>query len=348
MTTPTSDSPSEHDLAHLIEELDRFIDTVQTSIAEATLEPRDPTTPALQSADADLADWRHRGIQVLASLRQYRKRLAARHIHQLAINTTSTGTTTARTEHRAGSEPDRSSPTPVVFTYPGMPHGDDWLDNLPAWFHNGRNGYDIRLVRDLAAVGVRSYGLSDLAKLPTIPPAIPVFLDWLEHLDDKIPGLEEWGRFNTAEHHKACIRGDLIRNLNDPAAQGNRRAIDLLVRQLRRRPPLIDDIRYWAGSALSTIADPSDFDLVAALICEQPPGDPAIAALLRFIGRHTTPEAKDIALAHLEHPHTRNFAIEALGQMKAPGARTVIESYLDDPDPYTREQATKALAKLAD
>ncbi|APE36255.1 hypothetical protein BOX37_22620 [Nocardia mangyaensis] len=51
-----------------------------------------------------------------------------------------------------------------------MPHGDDWLDNLPAWFHNGRNGYDIRLVRDLAAVGIRTYGLSDLAKIPTIPP----------------------------------------------------------------------------------------------------------------------------------------------------------------------------------
>lgn len=47
-------------------------------------------------------------------------------------------------------------------------------------------------------------------------------------------------------------------------------------------------------------------------------------------------------------PTREDFAIEALGQMKAPGARTVIESYLDDPDPYTRKQATKALAKLAD
>ncbi|MGY0497378.1 HEAT repeat domain-containing protein [Nocardia sp. FBN12] len=346
---PTSDSPSEQDLARLIDELDRFIDTLQTSIAEARAEPLDSIGPPAHSAAADLEAWSRRGDQVLASLRQYRKRLAAIHIHHLAITKTSTGTAAARNEPSDLPEAADSLPvTRAAFNYPGMPHGDDWLDNPPAWFHDGRNGYDIRLVRDLAAVGVRSYGLSELAKLRTIPPAIPVFLDWLEHLDDKIPGPEEWGRFNSAEHHKACIRSDLIRNLNDPAAKGNRKAIDLLVGQLRRQPALTDEVRFRAGSALATIAERGDFDLVVTLISEQPLGHPVIAALLRFIGRQKTLRAKDIALAHLEHPHTRNFAIDALGQMKATGVRAVIESYLDDPDPYTRNQARKALARLSE
>lgn len=341
MTTPTSDTPSEHDLAHLIAELDRFIDTLATGIAEAGLEPGSALSTVEGSA-ADLADWQRRGQQQLANLRQYRKRLAAFHIHQLAIAKT-TPTAADRGERRATPS---TAASPPVITYPGMPHGEDWLTNLPAWFHDGRNGYDLRLVRDLAAVGVRAYGLSDLAKLPTIPPAIPVFLDWLAHLDDKIPGPEEWGRFNTAEHHKACIRADLIRNLNDPAAHGNRAAIDLLVDQLRRRPPLAEDVRYWAGSGLATTAESSDFDLVATVISEQPPGDVVIAALMRFIGRHPTPAAKEIALAHLEHPHTRNFAIEALGQMKAPGVRALIQPYLVDSDAYTRDEAKKAIARL--
>ncbi|MGW5440525.1 HEAT repeat domain-containing protein [Nocardia asteroides] len=67
--------------------------------------------------------------------------------------------------------------------------------------------------------------------------------------------------------------------------------------------------------------------------------------MLRVIGRHQTPRTKDIALTHLEYPYTRGFAI-ALGQMKATGVRDIVESCLDDPDSYARNQATKALARL--
>ncbi|WP_433681801.1 HEAT repeat domain-containing protein [Nocardia sp. CA-119907] len=48
----------------------------------------------------------------------------------------------------------------------------------------------------------------------------------------------------------------------------------------------------------------------------------------------------------ITHPHTRNFAMDALGQMKASGVRNLIEPFLDDPDRYTRTQAAKTLAKL--
>lgn len=232
--------------------------------------------------------------------------------------------------------------------YPGMSEGEDWLTNPPPRLHDGLNGFDLRLVRDLAAVGVRAYTLTPLTKFRHMPAAIPVFLDWLEHLDDRLPGPEHLGRRNTPEHHKAALRTDLIRNLRDTSAKGNRRAINLLVDQLRHDPPLRDDQRYLAALSLVTVTERSDFDLIAGLVREQPPGDDVITALLRYIGRHRTPEARAIAVEHLDHPNTRNAAIAALAAMKAPGVRHLVQPLTTDPDPYTSKRATQALNSLPD
>ncbi|CPZ15209.1 Uncharacterised protein [Mycobacteroides abscessus] len=64
--------------------------------------------------------------------------------------------------------------------YIGLPQGDGWMDNIPSQYVHGEHGFDERIMRDLAEVGVRAYTLDDLANGPaTIPEAIPVFVDWL-------------------------------------------------------------------------------------------------------------------------------------------------------------------------
>ncbi|AEF41722.1 hypothetical protein AS9A_3280 [Hoyosella subflava DQS3-9A1] len=73
-----------------------------------------------------------------------------------------------------------------------------------------------------------------------------------------------------------------------------------------------------------------------------------LALLFGSRGIAAAQDTVEIGAVRIGRPTREDFTIEALGQMKAPGARTVIESYLDDPDPYTRKQATRALAKLAD
>ncbi|WP_280182029.1 hypothetical protein [Nocardia farcinica] len=223
-----------------------------------------------------------------------------------------------------------------------MPDRPDWLDNRPPRLHDRQNGFDLRLVRDLAAVGVRTNTLSPITKLKPLPQAIPVFLDWLEHLDTKLPGPEHRGRRGTPEHHKAVIRAGLIRNLNDRSAKGNQRVINVLAAQLRTTPPLPDETRFWAARALTTVCTRDDYDLITALIAEQPPGDTVIAGLLSYLGKMRTTEARTIILQHFDHPLTRNYAINALADMKATGVRPLIEPLLDDPDRFTRQTAARA------
>ena len=139
----------------------------------------------------------------------------------------------------------------MTFEYANMPQGDDWIEKIPPRYVDGKEGFDLRIVHDLAAVGVRCYTLGDLSNGPsTIPPGIPVFIDWLENLEQRIPGPEE------RRSQRWIIRLGLLRNLIDPAAKGNRRAIDLIVGQLRHDPPLSRLHQYWASKSLDVICSP--------------------------------------------------------------------------------------------
>jgi hypothetical protein len=59
--------------------------------------------------------------------------------------------------------------------------------------------------------------------------------------------------------------------LIDPAARGNRQAIDLLINQLQRRPPLTGAAPDYAGYTLARIATKKDFARIAELIDQLPP-----------------------------------------------------------------------------
>lgn len=230
--------------------------------------------------------------------------------------------------------PDGSWP-PI--TYPGMPEGDDWMTNLPARYHHGQRGYDRRIMEELAAVGVPCYTVSELAdRAKTVPQGIPIFIDWLTHLEERIPGPDS--------DHRDIVRSGLICALDDEAARGNQRAIDLLIQQLRRQPPLSGPVRDFAQYALAHIATKTDFPAIAALIDELPLDYPR-GALIEYLGRVKTSEAQAIALHWLDNGYAY-FAIKALVSMKAVGVRGRVAPYVNDHDPWVRKVAKRAMERL--
>ncbi|MFE3543036.1 HEAT repeat domain-containing protein [Nocardia sp. NPDC059177] len=211
------------------------------------------------------------------------------------------------------------------------------MNDLPARYVDGQRGFDRRIMEELAAVGVPCYTLGDLANGPrTIPQGIPIFVDWLGELESRIPGPET--------DHRSAIRSGLVRNLIDPAARGNQRAIDLLIAQMRYEPPLPTRIQDWACQGLRVIATAKNFDQIAELLAELPVATPTIP-LIEFLGKVKTRRARDLAVEYLDGP-TREAAIKALVQMKAADVRQLIEPLLDDPHPPVREQAKRAMERL--
>ncbi len=233
----------------------------------------------------------------------------------------------------------------MTISYARMPHGSEgggtaWMAELPARYRDGERGFDRRIMEELAAVGVPCYTLDDLANGPrTIPPGIPVFVDWLTELDDRIPGSET--------EHRATIRMGLIRNLIDPAARGDQRAIEALLAQFDRNPPVPEYVRTWAAEALKMIAGPKDFAPIARLMGDLPKDGTAVIPLVGYLGKVKTDESRDLAVRYLDTP-ARGAAIKALVQMKATGVRRLIEPLVDDRHPPVRKVARSALEKLAE
>lgn len=224
-------------------------------------------------------------------------------------------------------------------TYQGMPEGDDWMNKLPAWYHHGERGFDRRIMEELAAAGVPCYTVNQLADhVRFVPQGIPIFLDWLTHLEERIPGPET--------DHRNAVRIGLIRGLDDIANRGNRESIDLLAAQLRRRPPIPRRAADCAQFALARIATVKDFPTIAALLVEMPP-EVARGDFIEYMGRVKTPEAQEIVLTWLDTEWTW-FALRALIAMKARGVRERIAPYVDDANSDVRKYAKRALERLAD
>lgn len=244
-------------------------------------------------------------------------------------STTGDNGTTGQTHARGTYEP---------ITYHGMPEGQDWMQRLPARYKHGERGFDRRIMEELAAVGVPCYTLGDLSnRVRTIPQGIPIFIDWLTHLEDRIPGADT--------PHREAIRAGLIRNLNDPAARGNPAAINALVVQLRRQPPLRSGLIGYATEALAHIATKRDCPTIVELIDELLPHGAVVGPLIEYLGKVKTDEAKELVLRFLDTPSTY-FALRALIQMKATGVRARVEPYLTHSNAAIRKEARRAMARL--
>lgn len=116
---------------------------------------------------------------------------------------------------------------------------------------------------------------------------------------------------------KLAIHTDLIRNLDDPSARGNPRAIAIFTDHTRRSDSLDELQRYSTAKTLVTVTTAADYDRIAELIAARPRPDEITAALLTHFGRFENPRSIGIVVPFLDHPETRNYAIETLGRIKA-------------------------------
>ncbi|CQD04801.1 hypothetical protein BN1232_00773 [Mycobacterium lentiflavum] len=167
------------------------------------------------------------------------------------------------------------------------------------------------------------------------PQAVPIIVDWLQHLDERVPAGEE----------RNALREGLIRNLITKNAKGNRAAIDVLFQQLEIDPPLGRFELEPVGYALFEILERSDFPRVAAAIRSER-DFPTKSWLVRWIGQFKTAEAKELAVSQLSNPATRDAAMAALVRQKATGVRDAVAVYLDDEHEVWRKEARRTLDKL--
>ncbi|MGV0780542.1 HEAT repeat domain-containing protein [Mycolicibacterium sp. XJ775] len=251
------------------------------------------------------------------------------------------GAVESKSDGRPPTLPPRPQPTPpratpAVLKGWDVPDGDDWRDHLPARYVDGQHGFDHRLMEDLAAVGVRCYTIGHF-KATTAPSAIPVFVDWLTHLEARIPGEET--------HHRNIIRIGLIWNLHDRAAQGKQHIVDLMLTQIRHQPPLTRGAQDAALSTLSFVATARHFAQIVELLAE--PIDMAGRSwLVSYLGKVKTDEARALAVGYLDSPYTA-FALKALIQMKAAGVRDLVAPYVGSEHAEVRKYARRAMERLA-
>ncbi|OMC42542.1 hypothetical protein A5745_21540 [Mycobacterium sp. IS-2888] len=167
------------------------------------------------------------------------------------------------------------------------------------------------------------------------PQAVPIMVDWLQHVDERIPPDED----------RRAWRVGLVRNLITKHAKGNRAAADILFHQFDIEPRLSNEELEATGFALAQVADRSDFPRVAALIRSER-DFPAKSALVQWLGQVKTEDAKELAVSQLPDPGTRIQAMRALVRQKATGVRDAVAVYLDNEHEVFRKEARKTLDKL--
>ena len=193
---------------------------------------------------------------------------------------------------------------------------------------------------ELGALGIPEDTIWELVNSRTdYPEAVPITIDWLEHLDERVP----------AGDAREAWRKGLARNLISKHARGNQRAFDAVVKLFYGDPPLTRGEMEAAVLALLEIATADQLDQMAALF-EHLRGDGWRFLLMGWLAKVATPEAVTLTVQLLSDPDpdARYQAVKALARQRPPGVRHQVLALLDDPDPDVREEAAKTLAKLPD
>ncbi|WP_194819884.1 HEAT repeat domain-containing protein [Nocardia sp. XZ_19_385] len=193
------------------------------------------------------------------------------------------------------------------------------------------------LLDELADAGVRVSSASDLINTrEPYPTAVPILIDWLAHLDQKMPGPEEG--------LKKGLRETLIRALIVKEAK-NTDALPTLLAQFDQYEKLSPSVLWAAGYALAWLAPATYYDRIAPLAADRRYGL-GRRELILWLGKSRNPQAITIILDQLDDPLVATAALQALARRKPVGVRGLVEPYLDSDDSEIRKQARKALGKL--
>lgn len=191
-----------------------------------------------------------------------------------------------------------------------------------------------RLIRDLSASGVSVDDIWDLVNAPgQHPAAIPVLLDWLVNINDRVPVdsrrrvLEAIVRALTVRAARPVAAKPLIavfRSLGDPSDWA---------------------VRWAVGNALAVVADDSNFDEVSELVQAREYGA-ARQMVVHGLSRSKDPRAVDLLVRLLADDDVVAHAAYALGRRRAVRAREALAGLLSHPRSLVRREAKRALTLI--
>ena len=182
------------------------------------------------------------------------------------------------------------------------------------------------LADELNALGFQVVTVSDLFNHHyDYRAAIPLLLDWL-------PGMEN-----------DDVRESVVRALSVKWARPV--AAPLLIEQFQREKP--GGVRWAVGNALAVVTDQRHLDDILALTAVKEYGDDRAMLLIALsrIGKGD-PRVIPAVESALEYRGMAGTAIRALGVLRAKQAARLISSFLEDNDPWFRNEARKALTKI--
>jgi hypothetical protein len=186
------------------------------------------------------------------------------------------------------------------------------------------------ILAELAVAGFETRSLADLRHSGVrYRDAVPVLVGWLSKIAD--PKVKE----------------EIVRALSVPWAK--RVATRPLIGEFRRVDASVDPtgsgLRWAIGNALDVLFDDASFDELAELARDRRYGK-ARQMVVLGLGKSKRPEAVGVLLGLVDDPDVDGHAVKALGKLKAPAARAVLERKLGDERAWVRGEARKALAKL--
>jgi len=190
-----------------------------------------------------------------------------------------------------------------------------------------------QLRSELEAAGVSNGDVWWLVNtLERYPAAVPVLLEWLAALDERVPA-----------EGREQLREGIVRALT--VSETRPEAAPLLIDQFRRVAD--PNLRWVIGSALEVVADDSVFDQTAEVATQTEYGASRQMIVLGF-GRSNKPEAVPLLIELLEDDDVAAHAAIALGRLNATEAQTALERQLENPRPLVRREARKALARISE
>ncbi|MEK7215467.1 MAG: HEAT repeat domain-containing protein [Chloroflexota bacterium] len=177
-------------------------------------------------------------------------------------------------------------------------------------------GFDVALVSDLYN-GRMDYGA-----------AFPVLLHWLPLVDDKY------------------IKLEIIHALTTKWARPV--AVPVLLEEFRRLPDDIygtPHVKWAIGRALEVLAGPDDFADLASIARDKKHGQARQKVVYAF-WRMKDPRAVSVLIAVLDDADVAGHAFSALAGLAPPSARPHFLRFAQDPRPWWRKTAQRAIAKI--
>jgi hypothetical protein len=186
------------------------------------------------------------------------------------------------------------------------------------------------ILAELAAAGYRARSLADLRHSGVrYRDGVAVLLGWLQRVTDR------------------KVKEEVVRALTVPWAKPA--AARPMIEEFRRVDMSVDPtgtgLRWTIGNALDVLADDSVFDELVDLARDRRYGR-ARQMIVLGLGKSKRPEAVEVLVGLVDDPDVDGHAVKALGKLKAPAARAVLERKLNDQRAWVRGEARRALAKL--